>query len=104
MNNEEKVVSYYKETLEKKIEWTFRLQSTLLTVASATFAVLVSLSNLSTNNACSRILLLVVICSNALSILFSCITIYENRAMSNVMIRNAQKRVEEYILYSLYNS
>lgn len=37
MNNEEKVVSYYKETLEKKIEWTFRLQSTLLTVASATF-------------------------------------------------------------------
>ena len=42
--------------------------------------------------------------SNALSILFSCITIYENRAMSNVMIRNAQKRVEEYILYSLYNS
>ena len=77
MNNEEKVVSYYKETLEKKIEWTFRLQSTLLTVASATFAVLVSLSNLSTNNACSRILLLVVICSNALSILFSCITIYE---------------------------
>lgn len=44
MNNEEKVVSYYKETLEKKIEWTFRLQSTLLTVASATFAVLVSLS------------------------------------------------------------
>ena len=57
-----------------------------------------------TNNACSRILLLVVICSNALSILFSCITIYENRAMSNVMIRNAQKRVEEYILYSLYNS
>ena len=53
MNNEEKVVSYYKETLEKKIEWTFRLQSTLLTVASATFAVLVSLSNLSTNNACS---------------------------------------------------
>ena len=65
MNNEEKVVSYYKETLEKKIEWTFRLQSTLLTVASATFAVLVSLSNLSTNNACSRILLLVVICSNA---------------------------------------
>ena len=104
MNNEEKVVSYYKETLEKKIEWTFRLQSTLLTVASATFAVLVSLSNLSTNNACSRILLLVVICSNALSILFSCITIYENRAMSNVMIRNAQKRVEEYILYSLCNS
>ena len=61
MNNEEKVVSYYKETLEKKIEWTFRLQSILLTVASATFAVLVSLSNLSTNNACSRILLLVVI-------------------------------------------
>ena len=104
MNNEEKVVSYYKETLEKKIEWTFRLQSTLLTVASATFAVLVSLSNLSTNNTCSRNLLLAVVCSNALSILFSCITIYENRAMSNVMIRNAQKRVEEYILYSLYNS
>lgn len=24
--------------------------------------------------------------------------------MSNVMIRNAQKQVEEYILYSLYNS
>jgi hypothetical protein len=47
---------------------------------------------------------LVVVCSNALSILFSCITIYENRAMSNVMIRNAQKQVEEYILYSLYNS
>ena len=104
MNNEEKVVSNYKETLEKKIEWTFRLQSNLLTIASATFAVLVSLSNLSTNNNCSRILLLVVVCSNALSILFSCITIYENRAMSNVMIRNAQKQVEEYILYSLYNS
>lgn len=104
MNNEEKVVSHYKESLEKKIEWIFRLQSTLLTVASATFAVLVSLSNLSTNNDCSRILLLVVVCSNALSILFSCITIYENRAMSNVMIRNAQKQVEEYILYSLYNS
>ena len=104
MNNEEKVVSNYKETLEKKIEWTFRLQSNLLTIASATFTVLVSLSNLSTNNDCSRILLLVVVCSNALSILFSCITIYENRAMSNVMIRNAQKQVEEYILYSLYNS
>lgn len=104
MNNEEKVVSNYKETLEKKIEWSFRLQSNLLTIASATFAVLVSLSNLSTNNDCSRILLLVVVCSNALSILFSCITIYENRAMSNVMIRNAQRQVEEYILYSLYNS
>ena len=104
MNNEEKVVSYYKETLEKKIEWTFRLQSILLTVASATFAVLVSLSNLSTNNTCSRNLLLAVVCSNALSILFSCITIYENRVMSNVMIHNAQKQVKEYILYSLYNS
>ena len=96
MNNEEKVVSYYKETLEKKIEWTFRLQSILLTVASATFAVLVSLSNLSTNNTCSRNLLLAVVCSNALSILFSCITIYENRVMSNVMIHNAQKQVKEY--------
>lgn len=104
MNNEEKVVSYYKETLEKKIEWTFRLQSTLLTVTSTTFAVLVSLSNLSTNNTCSRNLLLAVVCSNALAILFSCITIYENRVMSNVMIRNAQKQVKEYILYSLYNS
>lgn len=104
MNNEEKVVSYYKETLEKKIEWTFRLQSTLLTVTSTTFAVLVSLSNLSTNNTYSRNLLLAVVCSNALSILFSCITIYENRVMSNVMIRNAQKQVKEYILYSLYNS
>ncbi|WP_320906215.1 hypothetical protein, partial [Bacteroides nordii] len=76
MNNEEKVVSYYKETLEKKIEWTFRLQSTLLTVTSTTFAVLVSLSNLSTNNTYSQNLLLAVVCSNALSILFSCITIY----------------------------
>lgn len=104
MNNEEKVVSYYKETLEKKIEWTFRLQSTLLTVTSTTFAVLVSLSNLSTNNTYSQNLLLAVVCSNALSILFSCITIYENRVMSNVMIRNAQKQVKEYILYSLYNS
>ena len=104
MNNEEKVVSYYKETLEKKIEWTFRLQSILLTVASATFAVLVSLSNLSTNNTCSRNLLLAVVCSNSLSILFSRITIYENRVMSNVMIHNAQKQVKEYILYSLYNS
>lgn len=35
---------------------------------------------------------------------FSCITIYENRVMSNVMIHNAQKQVKEYILYSLYNS
>lgn len=104
MNYEEKIVSNYKETLEKKIEWIFRLQSVLLTVASATFAVLVSLGNLSTCNSCSRILLLLVVCSNALSILFSCITIYENRAMSNVMIRNAQKQVREYILYSLYNS
>ena len=104
MNNEEKVVSYYKETLEKKIEWTFRLQSILLTVASTTFAALVSLSNLSTNNTGSRNLLLAVVCSNALSILFSCITIYENRVMSNVMIHNAQKQVKEYILYSLYNS
>lgn len=104
MSYEEKIVSNYKKTLEKKIEWTFRLQSNLLTIASATFAVLVSLSNLSTNNACSRVLLLAVVCSNALSILFSCITIYENRVMSNVMIRNAQKQVKEYILYSLYNS
>jgi hypothetical protein len=47
---------------------------------------------------------LAVVCSNALSILFSCITIYENRVMSNVMIHNAQKQVKEYILYSLYNS
>lgn len=99
MNNEEKVVSNYKETLEKKIEWSFRLQSNLLTIASATFAVLVSLSNLSTNNDCSRILLLVVVCSNALSILFSCITII--RESSNEQRDDTQRSKTGRRIYPL---
>ena len=86
-----KVVSYYKETLEKKIEWTFRLQSTLLTVASATFAVLCFFKQ-SFNQ--QRLQSNFTIGGNMFKRTihpFSCITIYENRAMSNVMIRNAQK-------------
>ena len=63
-----------------------------------------NLSNSSKDNLCSQIFLSLVILSNATCILFSSITLFENRVMSNAMIRKVQEYIKEYIRYSLHEA
>ena len=97
IENEQILNSAYKKALEQKTEWIFKIQSTILLVSFTIFAVLVSLSNSSKDNLCSQIFLSLVILSNATCILFSSITLFENRVMSNAYIK-------EYIRYSLHEA
>ena len=100
IENEQILNSAYKKALEQKTEWIFKIQSTILLVSFTIFAVLVSLSNSSKDNLCSQIFLSLVILSNATCILFSSITLFENR----VMIRKVQEYIKEYIRYSLHEA
>ncbi|CAK7086104.1 MAG: hypothetical protein BACC_03667 [Bacteroides sp.] len=104
IENKQILNSAYKKALEQKAEWIFKIQSTILLVSFTIFAVLVSLSNSSKDNLCSQIFLSLVILSNATCILFSSITLFENRVMSNAMIRKVQEYIKEYIRYSLHEA
>lgn len=105
MNNdigiEQRLLTDFKNTLDRRNEWIFKVQSTLLMVSSTTFAVLVSLGNISNGSLCSRILLASAILLNMVCILFSSISLFENRAMSNEMSRISCNKLKEYQLYTL---
>lgn len=91
----------FKNSLDRKNEWIFKIQSSLLMVSATTFAVLVSLGNVSNDNLCSRALLASAILLNSVCILFSSISLFENRAMSNEMSSISYNTLKEYKLQSL---
>lgn len=91
------LVEHYQDILNKRNEWAFRIQSTILMVSSTTFAVIASLSNLSNGNSCSKFLLFLSISLNTLSILFSCISIFENKVMTDKHVHICHNNLEKYI-------
>lgn len=91
------LVEHYQDILNKRNEWAFRIQSTILMVSSTTFAVIASLSNLSNGNSCSKFLLFLSISLNTLSILFSCISIFENKVMTDKHVHICHNNIEKYI-------
>lgn len=97
MNGYLDLVEHYQNVLEKRNEWTFRVQSTFLAVASAMFAVIVSLNSSSTDNTCSRILLAIAVLLDILCILFSSISIYENKVENDRVAHACYHRIERYI-------
>lgn len=97
MNGYLDLVEHYQNVLEKRNEWTFRVQSTFLAVASAMFAVIVSFNSSSTDNTCSRILLAIAVLLDILCILFSSISIYENKVENDRAAHACYHRIERYI-------
>lgn len=97
MNGYLDLVEHYQNVLEKRNEWTFRVQSTFLAVASAMFAVIVSLNSSSTDSICSKILLAIAVLLDILCILFSSISIYENKVENDKTARICYNRIEQYI-------
>lgn len=91
------LVEHYQNVLNKRNEWIFRIHSTILTVTSAMFAVIVSLNNFSTDNAYSKIFLSVSVLLDILCILFSSISIYENKVEADKYARTCYDRIEKYI-------
>lgn len=83
-------------SLDERTEWVFKIQTTLLMVTSTIFAVTVSLSSPSEDSLCNKILLVTAISINALCILFSGISIYENKVLSNEAVRISRKYIEKY--------
>lgn len=98
MENYIELREIYRQTLNTKNEWVFKIQSTILMVSSATFAILVSLSSpLEGNMGIScKVLLSLAIVSNALCILFASISVFENRVMSNEFVYIAQEHIKRY--------
>lgn len=97
MNGYLDLVEHYQKVLEKRNEWTFKVNSTFLTVTSAMLAVIVSLSNFSSDNLYSKILLATAVLLDILCILFSSILIYENKVESDKSAHICYSRIEEYI-------
>lgn len=97
MNGYLDLVEHYQSVLEKRNEWTFRVQSTFLAVASAMFAVIVSLNSSSTDSTCSRILLAIAVLLDILCILFSSISLYENKVENDKAAHTCYHRIEQYI-------
>jgi hypothetical protein len=97
MNGYLDLVEHYQSVLEKRNEWTFRVQSTFLAVASAMFAVIVSLNSSSTDSTCSRILLAIAVLLDILCILFSSISLYENKVENDKTAHTCYHRIEQYI-------
>lgn len=69
----------------------------LLIVSSATLAVLVSLNSSSNNNYHSRVFLAITLVANTLNILFSSISLYENKAMSSELTNIAHGNLLSHI-------
>lgn len=86
----------YMRSLDERTEWVFKIQTTFLMVSSTIFVVIVSLSSPSEGIFCNKDLLVTAICVNALCILFSGISIYENRVLSNEAVRISRKYIEKY--------
>lgn len=97
MNGYLDLVEHYQNVLEKRNEWTFRVQSIFLAVSSAMFAVIVSLNSFSTGNLCNKILLAIAVLLDILCILFSSISIYENKVENDKIARICHNRIEKYI-------
>lgn len=97
MNGYLDLVEYYQKVLEKRNEWTFRIQSTFLAVASTMLAVIVSLNSASMDNLHSKILLAISVLLDILCILFSSISIYENKVENDTTARICHNRIEQYI-------
>lgn len=53
--------------------------------------------NLSNGNSCSKFLLFLSISLNTLSILFSCISIFENKVMTDKHVHICHNNIEKYI-------
>ena len=97
MNGYLDLVEHYLNVLEKRNEWTFRIQSTFLAVTSAMLAVIVSLNSSSTDNIHSKVLLVVAVLLGILCILFSSISLYENKVENDKSARTCYDRIEQYI-------
>ena len=84
---EERLHKVFKNSLDMKAQWIFKIQSTILMVSSTIFAVMVSLANVSNGSLCNRVILASAILLNSVCILFASISLFENRAMSNALSR-----------------
>lgn len=96
MSSERNLIRLYMRSLDERTEWVFKIQTTLLMVASTTFAVIISLSSPSEDSLCNKLLLVTAICVNALCILFSGISLYENRVLSNQAVRTYREYLRKY--------
>ena len=96
MSWERNLIRLYMRSLDEQTEWVFKIQTTLLMVASTTFAVIISLSSPSEDSLCNKVLLVTAICVNALCILFSGISLCENRVLSNQAVRTYQEYLRKY--------
>ncbi len=96
MSWERNLIRLYMRSLDEQTEWVFKIQTTLLMVASTTFAVIISLSSPSEDSLCNKVLLVTAICVNALCILFSGISLYENRVLSNQAVRTYREYLRKY--------
>lgn len=75
----------------------FQSPKHFLAVASAMFAVIVSFNSSSTDNTCSRILLAIAVLLDISCILFSSISIYENKVENDKTAHTCYHRIEQYI-------
>ena len=62
MSWERNLIRLYMRSLDEQTEWVFKIQTTLLMVASTTFAVIISLSSPSEDSLCNKVLLVTAIC------------------------------------------
>ena len=85
----------YMRSLDERMEWQFKVQSSLIVVLSATFAVMISLNNPSTDKLCSKVLLTFALATNVLSILFSAISLYETIAMSKKALNTVRREIDK---------
>lgn len=93
---EECLHKVFKNSLDMKAQWIFKIQSTILMVSSTIFAVMVSFANVSNGSLCNRVLLASAILLNSVCILFASISLFENRAMSNALSRISYNKIVEY--------
>lgn len=93
---EERLHRAFKNSLDMKAQWIFKIQSTILMVSATTFAVMVSLANVSNGSLCNRVLLASAILLNSVCILFSSISLFENRAISSELSRISYNNIVEY--------
>lgn len=93
---EERLHKVFKNSLDMKAQWIFKIQSTILMVSSTIFAVMVSLANVSNGSLCNRVLLASAILLNSVCTLFASISLFENRAMSNALSRISYNKIVEY--------
>lgn len=82
-------------SLDERMEWQFKVQSSLIMVSATTFAVMISLNNPSADNLCSKVLLTFALAANVSSILFSAISLYETIAMSKKALNTVRREIDK---------